>query len=373
MNRVISLFLKKTKLNKLLFSKKLNKLIINTKDYETVEKFICKDLLSSIEKKIDKEGLVENSIDEIYDLQIIIPCYNSEKFLKQCMHSIGKIKHPNLITFVDDGSTDNTSKILKDYASKNANIEIIRKENGGLSSARNFALKHIKAKYILFLDSDDMLENFHGEIDEILDIALRSGADFVNSPYYRVSENGIKLLKIKQPNGFIDDIYTSINGYPWGKIIKSDLFKNLIFPYGMIFEDTIISQILFELVKKPYGYNNPIYYYRINSKGICGTISTNPRNSDTFFVNYWIYFYRQLLGLPNNQNYYEQLVKQLYLNIIRTKSLEPDKRMGLFYTYCYFMNNYFYSYKSKIKDNFILETAIKNYNFELCDYFCKHF
>jgi glycosyltransferase involved in cell wall biosynthesis len=92
-------------------------------------------------------------------ISVVIPVYNVEKYLRECLDSVIHQTYRNLqIISVNDGSTDDSLAILKEYAMKDNRIEIIDKENGGLSSARNAAYPHIKGKYTLFIDSDDWID-----------------------------------------------------------------------------------------------------------------------------------------------------------------------------------------------------------------------
>ena len=107
----------------------------------------------------------ENAVSLQYDVQIIIPAYNVEKYVQQCLDSVFQqvSQYKILVSVVNDGSTDGTSNILQNavrcYANKelpeNITLEVITQENKGFSGARNTALKHIQANYVAFLDSDD--------------------------------------------------------------------------------------------------------------------------------------------------------------------------------------------------------------------------
>ena len=93
-------------------------------------------------------------------ITIVVPIYNVEKYLKRCLDSICSQTYKNLeIILVDDGSKDNSGKICDDYAKNDSRIIVIHKENGGVSSARNFGLDKASGKYISFVDSDDYMQN----------------------------------------------------------------------------------------------------------------------------------------------------------------------------------------------------------------------
>lgn len=93
-------------------------------------------------------------------VSVIVPVYNVEDYLEQCLESIISQTFGNIeIICVDDGSTDRSGEILEKFAEADSRIIVIHKKNGGLSSARNAALSRVKGKYICFVDSDDWLES----------------------------------------------------------------------------------------------------------------------------------------------------------------------------------------------------------------------
>ena len=91
-------------------------------------------------------------------ISIIVPIYNVERYLRRCVDSILNQTYPNLeIILVNDGSPDNSHVICEDYAEKHSNVKVVKKENGGLSSARNYGLAYATGEYIGFVDSDDWI------------------------------------------------------------------------------------------------------------------------------------------------------------------------------------------------------------------------
>ena len=92
-------------------------------------------------------------------VSIIVPVYNTEKYLSKCLDSLIKQTYKNLeIILIDDSSTDNSIAICKDYQKKDERIKIYQKENGGPASARNYGLEKARGEYILFIDSDDYID-----------------------------------------------------------------------------------------------------------------------------------------------------------------------------------------------------------------------
>lgn len=97
-------------------------------------------------------------------VSVIIPCYNSEKTIGSCLESILNQTYSDIeVITVDDGSTDKTSEIIQTYSDRDSRILLIRKENGGVSSARNLGIHVAHGDWLLFVDSDDTILNTHIE------------------------------------------------------------------------------------------------------------------------------------------------------------------------------------------------------------------
>ena len=109
-------------------------------------------------------------------ISVIIPVYNVEKYLKRCMDSVLKQTYSNIeIIIVDDGSTDTSGSLCDEYWKKDSRITVFHKENGGLSSARNFGLERVSGNYVCFIDSDDFIhENY---ISFMYDKIIKNDAD----------------------------------------------------------------------------------------------------------------------------------------------------------------------------------------------------
>ena len=111
-------------------------------------------------------------------VSVIIPVYKVEPYLRQCVDSVLAQTYRNLeIILVDDGSPDGCPAICDEYAAKDARVRVIHKENGGLSDARNAGIRAATGEYLLFLDSDDYLENKCSYITDVIDFILRTRLD----------------------------------------------------------------------------------------------------------------------------------------------------------------------------------------------------
>lgn len=183
--------------------------------------------------------VAQNKLDIKYDLQIIVPAYNVEKFISQCLDSAlqQETKYSYILTVVNDGSTDRSLEIIKSYQKKYPNqIEVISQKNRGLSGARNRAMKILQGKYITFLDSDDVLEK--GAVEASLRAAFQSNADILQMGWFTSTElDSSKDGIVHHPQ--------ALSGYAWGKLYKAQVLAHFQFPEGYWFEDTPISSILF--------------------------------------------------------------------------------------------------------------------------------
>lgn len=119
-------------------------------------------------------------MDEL--ISIIVPIYNVEEYLRECLDSIQKQSYLNFeCIMVNDGSPDNSSKICEEFVEKDSRFRYFEKENGGVSSARNLGIEHSKGEYITFIDSDDWVESDYLEV--LYTTLLEEGADITVSTY----------------------------------------------------------------------------------------------------------------------------------------------------------------------------------------------
>ena len=219
-----------------------------------------------------------------YAVSVIVPVYNVEKYIKECLESLVNQTLKNIeIIVVNDGSPDNSQIIIDEYAKKYPDkIKSYIKKNGGVSDARNYGLKKENGEYVAFIDSDDFVDVTMFE--KMYNNAKKTKSKVVVCNLIKYSEVNNKYL----PNNFIKknqvidltnkDELNYINkcrAFVWNKIYEKKLFENFEFPKGQIFEDSaIIYNVLFE-AKQISLINENLYYYRINREG---TITTTINN-----------------------------------------------------------------------------------------------
>ena len=156
-------------------------------------------------------------------ISVIVPIYNTEKYLKKCINSIINQTYKNIeIILIDDGSTDSSKEICDDFSKIDSRIVVIHKKNEGVSKARNIGLKVSNGKYIAFIDSDDCIEKKYLEalykkmIEPEIDMTMIS---FINNND-KIMINEEFLL-----NCFTTEQNEEYYGYIWGKLLKNNIIK----------------------------------------------------------------------------------------------------------------------------------------------------
>ena len=204
-------------------------------------------------------------------VSIIVPVYNVENFLDVCIKSIIRQTNKNIeIILVDDGSTDNSGVICDKWADIDERIKVIHKKNGGLSDARNEGLRVAKGEYIVFVDSDDFInENL---VRYCLEIIKKEDADIVTFEYQMVEENCNTWVE-EEENGSVEsitgqgllcEILKNKEGYvvAWNKFYKRNIWNELRFPFEKIHEDEFVIADVMLAAKKVVVSNQKLYYYR---------------------------------------------------------------------------------------------------------------
>ncbi len=201
-------------------------------------------------------------------VSIIVPVYNTEMYLGECLESLLNQSYQNLeIICVNDGSPDNSREILDEYARRDARIIVLNQENAGPSAARNAGLDVAQGDYIMFVDSDDtihlnaveifytMLEETQSEIAVSNDIAsMDSEPVSVDSCKWSVYEPALKyFVKMRKARGWVCN-----------KLYRVNILKDIRFITGILFEDWPFVTTLFSDIKRFVATQAPLYFYRIN-------------------------------------------------------------------------------------------------------------
>ena len=185
-------------------------------------------------------------------ISIIVPVYNVESYLAKCLNSLVNQTLQNIeIIVVNDGSNDNSQKIIDKYALQYPQIKSYQKENGGLSDARNFGLRQVNGSYIAFVDSDDWIELTM--MQEMYDLALKNSAEIVVCGLVKVNEVGNRFRELPQSPQLPEKInlekdftiFGEMSCFACNKIFKQELFEGHSFKKGLHFEDIELIPQLF--------------------------------------------------------------------------------------------------------------------------------
>lgn len=304
-------------------------------------------------------------------ISIIIPVYNVSKYLDKCLQSVVAQTYSNIqIILVNDGSTDNSGEICDKWRKKDNRIEVIHKKNGGLSNARNVGIERAQGKYLMFVDSDDIISN---DLCELLyNLLLENDADLAICNTYHIFDsnnftfeiaNKAEMVYCFNKSEAICNLWYQKSFLPsaWGKLYKKELFEQIRFTEGIIFEDIDIMHEIFYLCNKivytdvkAYGYvhhENSITTKKYTQKDnvildICEKImkfatSKNVQIQQAAKSYYVTGALRVYLNAPDTDEYQEVIYKaknilNLYgKEVLRDKNIRKKNRYAL-YLYFYF-------------------------------------
>lgn len=216
-------------------------------------------------------------------ISVIVPIYNVEKYVGECVDSIINQTYKNLeIILVNDGSTDSSGKICDCYVEKDSRIKVIHRENGGLSEARNSGLDIAKGEYLTFVDSDDVIVS--DCIEMLYNLLINKGADVSTgalTPFYDGEKlpTEVPLSAVKVFDNGVDAVKSMlfqrgyINNSPCSKLFKASLFKKYRYPKGLLYEDLATIPYVCLNAKKIATTTTPMYFYRKRSASILGDFS----------------------------------------------------------------------------------------------------
>lgn len=232
-----------------------------------------------------KRGCVlELSNQSIIELiSVIIPVYNTENFLKECLDSVCAQTYEKLeIILINDGSTDYSEQICNEYANKDNRIKVINKKNTGPSDTRNIGIDISRGNWLVFVDSDDIL------CDDAIEVLYRTAkckgtkmvvGDYQEFDTYVNFENdrnfNVEVLSVEDA---LEELLINQSGRwvtTWAKIYDRNLFEEIRFPVGRIYEDTYVMHLLFEKAGRIAKLDYKLYCYRQSSNSIMGVYGFN--------------------------------------------------------------------------------------------------
>lgn len=312
---------------------------------------------------------------------VVVPVYNTEKYLKRCLDSIVKqtLKEIEII-IINDCSSDNSKEIINEFKSENVQV-IENKTNKGIGYNRNLGIKKAKGQYICFIDSDDYLE--YTFLEKMYNKAVRSKNDLVICNYNRVleEENNYKII---EPDYYIEgysdttlekspSLLNDVNLAPWNKLYKKELIENIKFPEDLKYEDAIFVISAISESKNIGFIEDKLNYYLIRNK------------SETTVVNEKVFDILKILDLIynklNKKKYFEHIknnLEYLFITVIFRYTLQQkyqinkDLKNKFIDEAFMFLNNTFPDWKNNkfYKKRNILKRIIES-NKLLSKLYCK--
>ncbi len=246
-------------------------------------------------------------------VSIIIPVYNVEKYVEKCIDSVLNQTYKNLeIIIINDGSTDNSEQICKDYQKKDKRIKYFQKENTGVSDTRNKGIELSKGKYICFVDSDDILNKTY--IEDFIDCIKNNNCEMVCCNFQKFKSN-CESLDVKDISKYTIEkrynvhnkyalLYEKFGGYIANKIFCADIIKNKNIKMDLdiyMMEDMNFVYKYIEYTNNIICIDKDNYKYRT----LQTTASKNLRNTK------WFSLFKTLDNVLKNKEYTKEIQKNI--------------------------------------------------------------
>lgn len=248
-------------------------------------------------------------------ISVIVPVYNTEEYLRKCLDSIIMQTFKDYeIIIVDDGSQDNSAQIINEYVKKYSCIKAFKKENGGLSSARNYGIEKASGDYLLFVDSDDYIDK--DMLKKMYDKAILENSDIVVSEFSYVYSNGkvVRSHSNLDYSEYFNCKYLLTPPMAPIRLFKKSLFDNIKFKVQIYYEDLDLCPKMVLYTKKISFVNESLYFYLMRDSSIMHQKKFNNHLNDIYSVldsNYNLLY----------QEYPEEIEYMYIIHLLRTASL----------------------------------------------------
>lgn len=256
---------------------------------------------------------------------VIVPVYNVEDYLRKCVDSLLAQTFKDFdVVLVDDGSTDSSGRLCDEIACGHDFIKTVHKQNGGLSDARNAGYPYITGDYVLFLDSDDYLAP--NALELLYGFAKSEDCDIVQGGFYYAYEDRLMydnrwfepdskafvLVRQKAMKELVKNNF--LKNFAWGKLYRSDIVKQFLFPKGRYFEDSYWQHLVVDKAERIGFVPAPVLYYLQRGGSISG--SFNGKSIDLLY------------GLEERLSF----IREHYPELAPLMKGELVKAIGLHYT-----------------------------------------
>lgn len=255
-------------------------------------------------------------------ISVVIPVYNVEKYLCECLDSIVNQTYKNLqIILVDDGSTDKSGEICDEYAKKDERITVVHQKNAGAGAAKNAGLDLIKGSYFSIIDSDDYIEL--DMYEKMISYMLKYKVDIVQCLFRKVFVNGFfdrgyaipkrQDKKIKAQQFLAEYLYDWKYAVFWNKLFKTELLNNIRFPENRKIDDEFFTYKLVCNANAVFNAQDVFYNYRIRKSSVMNETKRLRLISDKVdcFAERYNYVTKKFPKLKK-QYYYDMADKLIY-------------------------------------------------------------
>ena len=252
-------------------------------------------------------------------ISIIIPVYNTEAYLARCVRSVLAQSFSDFeIILINDGSTDLSGEICNDFAFIDTRVRVYHKENEGVSSARNMGLDHALGDWIIFLDSDDWIDE--NMLNDMYNEAYSQSADIVYSDIKVFNKDNINVIhiakynqcKVELLNNFISSTFSTVVGM----LVKKNLYlaNNIHFPNGVAYcEDFYVAVRLMLFSTKIVYVSTPYYCYNRQNE-LSASVSYLPKHYSSV---QWVY--ADTIDFFKNENQYDKYAKTLSWRLLNSE------------------------------------------------------
>jgi len=264
-------------------------------------------------------------------VSVIVPIYNTEKYLDECIDNIVRQTYKNLqIILVNDGSTDSSGKRCDEWKEQDERILVIHQKNKGLSAARNIGIDRSRGEWLVFIDSDDVVgSNYVLCLYELVQKYNVLIAQCERGDLQQRTEQSEKITdKVMKSNEFL--ISFQYQTTAWGKIYKKELFEKERYPVGKIHEDMAVTYKLVYAAQKIAVTNEILYFVRKRAGSITGKKKFYKERLDVLqFYKEQIEFYKEKKEKELVKRVRREYAYALLNNYSKTKDELGDKETAL--------------------------------------------
>lgn len=329
------------------------------------------------------------------EISVVIPIYNVEDYLEECLDSIVNQTFKNLeIICVNDGSKDNSLEILKEYAKKDDRIIVIDQENGGHAVATNRGMDLATGKYLFLMDSDDKLKldalelTYNAAEEKDVDFVLFQAINYDDDKdkFYEAENYSMNAVANKVGENIfsfedLGDLSLKIAVTPWTKLYNREFIANsgIRFPEGLIFEDNIFFWEVLLQAKKIYFLKEHLFYRRWYESS--STRAGDLRFTDSIAINTMIIDVFEKYGKLDDTFKIRLYNRKVSLTFLRFTQIKPEFK-DIFFDELqknfkfWVKDNEFYEYLQSImipRNKYILESILKSKTAKELEYLIENY